>query len=69
MNLTLNERSYLQDFILKLLPDMSEETKNELWDLTGKIDREERAYLLSLCFQKQPDVLAKVVADKIIKYI
>jgi len=48
---------------------MSEETKNELWDLTGKIDREERAYLLSLCFQKQPDVLAKVVADKIIKYI
>lgn len=63
-NLTLNEQSYLCDFIKKVLPVTD---YDKLWDMSEKISREQRGRLLSLCFNKKTEELKSMV-DEIINF-
>lgn len=59
MELMLNERSYLCNFISKYIPGKSD----ELWEMSEKITRKQRGLLLALCFQKEADQLKKAVEE------
>jgi hypothetical protein len=58
INMTLNERTYLMDFILKFLPE-----EPNLWELTEVITDLQRKKLLALCFNKKAEDLKSMVED------
>lgn len=48
--LTLNQRSFLLDCVVKCFKDMSEENKTKLWDIAEFITEAKYKYLLALFF-------------------
>ncbi len=59
--LTLNEKSYLMDRLVKYFPERS---SDELWEIAGAFTRPQRGKFLHHYFEKEHDI-AKEMAENI----
>ncbi len=50
-HLTMGEKSFLLNFLSKFISNK----EDELWELAGKINYQERGKLLALCYASQKD--------------
>jgi len=57
MNLTLNERTYLIDLLVKYFPD------KDIWDLTGVMTRPQRARLFALDKEGKADEIKEMLEN------
>jgi len=61
--LTLNQRTYLCEFLTEFFP----ERWDSLWELSEKISDQQRRKLLALCYGKKKEEL-KSMLDEIINF-